>query len=175
MSPLTLNQLYEAAPYGRARAGVFYTPLVSAMAKFEIDSPLRVACFLAQIIHESGSFQYTEEIADGSEYEGRRDLGNTVPGDGKRYKGRGLIQITGRANYERCGEALKIDLLTTPELLETPIYACSSAAWFWKTNGCNELAEVGKFASITKRINGGYNGMDDRIIHYIRARKAIGI
>lgn len=174
MQPLTLIQLREAMPHAGDRAGAYLLPLVDAMKEFEIDSPLRAACFLAQIAHESGSLRYTLEIADGSAYEGRLDLGNTQPGDGKRFRGRGLIQITGRANTIACLRALgwRDD---EPERLETPLGACRSAAWFWKTRRCNEHADLGNFWSISKIINGGTIGLDDRIKHYINARRAVGL
>ena len=149
------------------RAQHFAPHLTAAMARYEIDTPLRQAHFLAQIGHESGRLQHTREIWGPTEaqkrYEGRKDLGNTVPGDGFKYRGRGLIQITGRANYAACGEALGLDLINQPELLEQPKNACLSAAWFWATNGLNTLADADKFEAITRRINGGLNGQADRL------------
>lgn len=161
-------------PYAGDRVAVFVEALNHAMLEFGVDTLGRAACFLAQIAHESGSLKYLREIADGSAYEGRKDLGNTHVGDGKRFPGRGLIQITGRANTEHCLVALgrpESDL----EYLETPMGASRSAAWFWKLHGLNELADTGAFGSITKKINGGYNGLDDRIRHYVRIRKVFGI
>ena len=106
-------------------------------------------------------------------YEGRADLGNTQPGDGSKFRGRGLIQITGRSNYKTCGEALGLDLITQPELLEKPQHACMSAVWFWATRGLNTLADEGKFDTITSRINGGLNGLADRQALYARALKVL--
>ena len=108
-----------------------------------------------------------------AKYEGRADLGNSVKGDGSKYRGRGLIQITGRANYAECGEALGLDLLTHPELLEKPQHACMSAAWFWSSRGLNTLADAGKFDTITLRINGGQNGAADRRALYARALEVL--
>ncbi|NWC11080.1 glycoside hydrolase family 19 protein, partial [Pseudomonas agarici] len=102
-------------------------------------------------------------------YEGRKDLGNTHPCDGSKYRGRGLIQITGRANYESCGKALGLDLIAAPELLEHPGPACMSAGWFWSARGLNALADAGQFTKITSRINGGQNGAEDRQALYERA------
>lgn len=102
-------------------------------------------------------------------HEGRADLGNTVAGDGSKYRGRGLIQITGRANYAACGEALGVGLVNQPERLEQPQYACMSAAWFWATKGLNTLADAGNFERITRRINGGLNGQDDRLALWKKA------
>ena len=167
---MTLDQLKEIMPYAGKRAGTFLEPLNAAMDEFEINTPARQAAFLAQIAHESGSLRYVKEIASGAAYEGRKDLGNTQEGDGMRFKGRGLIQITGRANYAQCGAALDLPLLEQPELLEETENACRSAAWFWQTRGLNELADDGEFKLITKRINGGYNGLADRQAYYARAR-----
>lgn len=90
-----------------------------------------------------------------------------------RYKGRGLIQVTGRANYERCGDALNLPLLDQPELLEQPIHACSSAGWFWQSHGLNELADSEKFITITRRINGGTNGLAERLRYYQAAKRVL--
>lgn len=171
---LTAAQLSACMPYAGERVPIYVEALIHAMLEFDIDTLARNACFLAQIAHESGSLKYSREIASGADYEGRLDLGNTHVGDGKRYPGRGLIQITGRTNTEHCLVALgrpESDL----EYLETPMGASRSAAWFWKLNGLNELADQGAFGTITKKINGGYNGLDDRIRHYVRIRKVFGI
>lgn len=164
---ITAQQLLQILPNAGAKAGVFVPVLNTAMVRFQIVGAKRVAAFIAQIGHESGQLVYVREIwgpaPAQAKYEGRKDLGNTVAGDGFKYRGRGLIQITGRANYAACGEALGLDLITHPELLEQPQYACLSAAWFWATNGLNTLADVGKFETITRRINGGLNGLADRL------------
>jgi putative chitinase len=131
--------------------------------------------FLAQVAHESGEFRYVQELASGSAYEGRKDLGNTEPGDGVRFKGRGLIQITGRANYEACGRAIGADFIADPALMEQPTWAVGSAAWFWQQHGMNELADAENFDAITRRINGGSNGQQDRLAYLMRAKKAMGI
>ncbi len=141
----------------------YVDPLNDAMHEFEIDiNPARETHFLAQVAHESGGFNYVRELASGTEYEGRASLGNTEPGDGVRYKGRGLIQITGRSNYEACGADLGIDLIADPEALEQPLLAARSAAWFWELHNLNVLADRGDILAITKKINGGTNGLSDR-------------
>lgn len=144
----------------------FAGPLTDAMSEYEINTRNRMAAFMAQILHESGMLRYTKEIwrpsAAQVRYEGRKDLGNTEPGDGKRFMGRGLIQTTGRNNYKNTGDALGVDLLSNPEMLETTVLAARSAGWFWKNRGLNELADSGKFETITRRINGGINGLEDR-------------
>ena len=157
------------------RAAIWIQPLNEAMIRYGINTPERIAAFLAQIGHESGRLFFVKELASGEAYEGRKDLGNTEPGDGRRYKGRGLIQITGRHNYERCGIALDLDLINKPELLEQPTHAAMSAAWFWWNAGLNDLADKGQFKTITRRINGGLNGYDDRLRLHARAMQALDI
>ncbi|MFA7269941.1 MAG: glycoside hydrolase family 19 protein [Sterolibacterium sp.] len=172
---ITLDDLHVICPsVNQARIEPFVDPLNDAMHEFDIDANTeRETAFLAQICHESGGFYYVRELASGDAYEGRSDLGNTEPGDGRKFKGRGLIQITGRSNYAACGDALGLDLCDKPELLEQPIAACRSAGWFWHKRGLNELADAGDFLHITKRINGGTNGWEDRLAYLKRAQKAL--
>ncbi len=158
---VNINQLGEIFPHAGEKIFPYFGPLNDCMDEFTINTPQRQAMFLAQVAHESGELRYVEEIASGAAYEGRSDLGNTEPGDGVRYKGRGLIQITGRANYAACGAALGVDLVATPELLSGVVLACRSAGWFWSTHGCNELADADNFRLITIRINGGLTHYDD--------------
>lgn len=133
----------------------------------------RLRYFCAQVAHESGGLLYTKELASGEAYEGRKDLGNTEKGDGVRFKGRGYIQITGRANYAALAKDLKIDCVNHPELLERPEYALLSALWYWKKNGLNKYADRDAFTELTKRINGGANGMTDRLEWLRKANKYI--
>ena len=172
---ITAADLKAICPLSKIeRLQVFVDPLNKAMADFDIsENPARETAFLAQVAHESGGFRYVTEIASGEAYEGRKDLGNTEPGDGRRFKGRGLIQLSGRENYRRCGEALDLDLIAQPELLEQPEYAAASAGWFWAAHGLNELADKDDFLLITKRINGGTNGYQDRLKFYERAKKVL--
>jgi putative chitinase len=132
-----------------------------------------MAAFLGQVLHESGCFRYVHELASGEAYEGRADLGNTQKGDGPRFKGRGLIQVTGRSNYEKVSKALYggQQLLETPDLLATPENAVRSAYWFWDTHNLNELADAGDYEKITRRINAGMNGWAERKMFYDRALK----
>lgn len=170
---ISLGQLVAIMPYSRPHAERFIDFLNMAMMEFEINTPARQASFLAQVGHESGQLRYVRELASGAAYEGRKGLGNTEQGDGIRFKGRGLIQITGRANYKACGTALGLDLIAEPELLEQPVNACRSAGWFWKTHGLNELADAGDQVKVTKRINGGINGLADRLALYQKAKEMI--
>jgi len=175
--PITEQQLLQILPNAGRQAGVFVPVLNAAMGKYGIVTRLRIAAFIAQVGHESGQLRYVREIwgptAQQAGYEGRVDLGNTVPGDGFKYRGRGLIQITGRANNAACGEALGLDLINKPELLEQPQYAAMSAAWFWSTRGLNTFADQGEFVKITRRINGGLNGLADRQTLYEKALKVL--
>lgn len=177
MISLTRDVLFAAMPYaGGRRTDVFLPHLQAAVDRFRIsETPLRLAHFLAQIAHESGSLRYTEEIASGEAYEGRTSLGNTQPGDGRRYKGRGLIQLTGRANYRDCGKALGLPLEAQPELLAAPREACLSAGWYWESRGLNGIAETDDARKITRIINGGFNGLEDRLASLRRTKKALGL
>lgn len=139
-----------------------------------MDSELRLAHFMAQLCHESGSFRYMREIWGATDaqrrYEGRADLGNTQPGDGKRYLGRGPIQITGRANYRKYGRRIGIDIENSPELAEHPSIGLHLALEFWRVNDLNALADADNLLAITKRINGGTNGLEDRKAHLARIK-----
>ena len=178
---ITQQQLQQILPNAGQTAGVFVPVLNTAMVRFQIVGTKRIAAFIAQIGHESGQFRYLRELGN-DQYLSKYDtgslakrLGNTpeADGDGQKYRGRGLIQITGRANYMMCGEALALNLINQPELLEKPQHACMSAAWFWASRGLNTLADAGQFDTITRRINGGQNGAADRQALYARALKVL--
>lgn len=180
---ITEKQLLQILPSAGPKAGVFAPALNAAMTKWGITTARRQAAFLAQIGHESGQFRYVRELG-GDKYLAKYDtgtlaarLGNTpeADGDGQKYCGRGLIQITGRNNYASCGKALGLNLLERPELLEQPQYAAESAAWFWHQANLNPLADVGDFVKITRRINGGLNGLEDRQALWERARQVLGV
>lgn len=135
-----------------------------------MENPLRLAHFMAQLCHESGSFRYMEEIASGAAYEGRADLGNTQTGDGRRYKGRGPIQITGRANYRRFGRLIGIDIESAPEIAANPSIGLHLALEYWRDRKLNDLADRDDVEAITRRINGGTNGMADRKAHLVKIK-----
>lgn len=146
--------------------------------EFDINTPLRWAHYLAQIAHESAELRYSEEIASGKAYDTGNlaiKLGNTpeADGDGQKYKGRGLIQVTGRSNYEAYKKYCGFDVVRQPELLAKPVGAIRSSMWFWKSKGLNELADRDEFTAITKRINGGTNGIEDRRKYLARAKKVL--
>ena len=180
---MTPELLRAATGCTRAAAGLYAEHLTAAWEAYSVDTPTRVAAFLAQIGHESGGLSHVREIWGPTpaqkRYEGRADLGNTEPGDGERFKGRGLIQCTGRANYRAMANELRRfgapDFEAEPEAMEQPQWAAWSAAAWWGTHGCNELADVGTFEALTKRINGGTNGLEDREQRHARAQIALGI
>ncbi|MDX2033561.1 MAG: glycoside hydrolase family 19 protein [Blastocatellia bacterium] len=181
ISELNLQQIM---PRLSADKRQLYLPFLNrVMRDFQIDTPLRTAAFLAQLAHESGELRFMEEIwgptAQQKRYEPPTDLakrlGNTQPGDGKRYKGRGPIQITGRANYRRYGGLLDLDLENNPDLAATPQVAFEIAGVYWQTNGLNELADIPDFVAITRRINGGVNGLADRQRYYETAKRVLGV
>ena len=199
--PITMQQLLQILPNAGQVAGVFVPVLNTAMNRYQIVGTKRIAAFIAQIGHESGHLTRRVENLNYSADALRRNwpsrfsvelasavarkpeqianiaygnrMGNSAPGDGWKYRGRGLIQITGKNNYRSCGEALGLDLIEQPELLEKPQHACMSAAWFWATNGLNTLADAGKLDAITQRINGGQNGAADRQELYAKALKVL--
>lgn len=170
---ITKEQLLAIMPNALTRVNMFLPYLNKYMARYGINNRMRVCHFLAQIAHESGELRYTKEIASGKEYEGRKDLGNVKPGDGVRYKGRGLIQITGRANYKQISDATGIDFYNHPDWLELPQWATMSACWWWNNRGLNAMADKDELTNITKRINGGKNGLQDRLKYLGRAKRVI--
>ena len=160
--------------------------LQAAMAEFGINTPAREAAFVAQLAHESGQLRFMEEIWGPTDAQRRYEpastlaakLGNTQAGDGKRFKGRGPIQITGRSNYGRFGSLLSLDLLAAPERAAVPDTAFRVAALFWQKNGLNEIADQATseaFREMTRRINGGFNGLKEREQFYATARAVLGV
>jgi putative chitinase len=173
---LTTRQLLTIAPHADpARVETLYPHLIVTLLEYNIITKLRQAHFLAQLAHESGSFNYLEELASGEDYEYRDDLGNFHSGDGVRFKGRGLIQITGRTNYQDCGDDLGVDLIEYPTRLADDDLACLSAGWFWHTRDLNPIADQDDVETITFRINGGYNGYDERVEFLAVAKDVLGI
>ncbi len=172
---MTQQQLIECTFCSLANAEKYLDSINATMEKYEINSPLRQAHYLAQIGHESLSLIYTAELADGSHYENRADLGNTHEGDGKRYKGRGFIQITGRFNYIAYGHSIDIDFENNPVLLADVPYCADSSGWFWQSHNLNIFADQNNIKEITRRINGGFNGLNDRETRLYNCKKTLGI
>ena len=172
---ITKEHLTAIMPNANSRAEQYIGYINGYAKEFGITTPLRMAHYLAQIAHESEELRYTKEIASGKAYEWRADLGNTHKGDGVRYKGRGLIQITGCANYQAYARYCGFDVVSNPELLERPLGAVRSSMWYWCTHGCNELADQNDIRKVTRKINGGYNGLEDRKKYLERAKKTLGI
>ena len=181
VSPKQLQDLYGST----SKAAVFAPYLSNACEAYEINTPKRLAAFLAQVGHESGCLQYVREIWGPTPaqvgYEGRKDLGNSKPGDGKLFCGRGLIQITGRTNYYALREQLSAKLevvpcfVSTPAILETPEWGSWSACAFWDSKKLNALADLDEFDNITRRINGGQNGRTDRRNLWAKAKLVFGV
>lgn len=172
---ITALQLAEIMQRSLADSTEWLPSINNVMDKYSINTNLRCAHFLAQIGHESMRLHYTKELASGKAYEGRKDLGNTYLGDGIKYKGRGLIMVTGRYNYEILRKELNVDCIDHPELLETQHNAALVAGWFWNKNRLNNLADLDLLTQITRKINGGINGLEDRRLILSRAKKALGI
>ena len=175
MSGLLIQADASISPENAANYG---PTLLATALKYQINTPLRLAHWLAQLLFESGSLKYTEELASGSAYENRRSLGNTQRGDGRRYKGRGLIQITGKYNYNRYDKFAGFDALAHPERLATLPYAVDSAGWFWAhgtPQNLNNIADKDNVSLVTKLINGGYRGLNDRKRKLRGAKEAIEI
>jgi putative chitinase len=204
MSVLTGEQLQAVMP--RCEVSVWLNPLTAAMGAWGINTHRRAAMFLAQVAHESGECRHLIENLNYSAeallrtwpsrfdpamahhyarqpeaianiaYAGRMGNGDRASGDGWRYRGRGLIQVTGRGNYREAGDVLKLPLLDQPDLLLEPRYAAASAAWFFVVRGnCIPAADLGDIDAVTYRINGGRNGIDDRRVYYRKACKVLGV
>nr|WP_313425214.1 glycoside hydrolase family 19 protein [Brevundimonas diminuta] len=138
-----------------------------------LDRGLRLAHFMGQCGHESGGFRYMEEIASGAAYEGRADLGNTQPGDGRRFKGRGPIQLTGRANYRRVGRQIGIDLERHPQIVGHPSIGLLVGCVYWSDRKLNAKADADDLLGLTRAINGGTNGLEDRRRRTAQAKELI--
>jgi predicted chitinase len=181
---LTESQLQQIVPRLQPPKLALYLPhLNRAMQRHGVDTMLRTAAFVAQLAHESSEFRFMEEIWGPIPAQLRYEppsslaarLGNTEPGDGQRFKGRGPIQITGRFNYRKYGELLDIDLVAAPERAAAPELAFETAGMFWRSNGLNELADAQDFVAMTRRINGGVNGLEDRQRYYARAKVVLAV
>jgi len=203
MVQITAVQLRQIMPASGGHATIFVAPLNIAMARFGVNTVPRISAFLAQVGHESAHLLCTEErlgysaealirtwpkrfdtetaprleyhpqeIANVA-YAGRNGNGDEHSGDGWKYRGRGLLQITGRANYAECGTGIGVDLINKPDLLTLADHAAMSAAWFWSSRGLNALADNGDFKSITQKINGGLNGYQDRLAFLLRAESVL--
>jgi predicted chitinase len=173
--PLSVQYLRAIMPRLRqGRAEACLPHLARAMAEANITTPRRQAAFLAQLAHESGQLRYMEELASGEAYEGRRDLGNEHPGDGVLFKGRGPLQLTGRANYRAAGRALGLALEGAPHQVAALEVGFRTSAWYWQQHNLNALADAGDFRALTRRINGVYNGLADREAYHRRALVVLG-
>jgi putative chitinase len=179
MMPIDGQVMFEVAPrFSGSKAArqaeiiAEISPVLAlTLASYGIDTRLRIAHFLGHTCHESADFRTTEEFASGEAYEKRRDLGNTKTGDGPRFKGRGLLQLTGRANYRDLGKVLKIDLEANPHRAAEPELSLMIACEYWKKRKINLDCDRDDIIAVTKKINGGLNGLEDRR-NYTRKAKA---
>jgi len=174
---LMIDLLQAVAPFTeRTRLADVLPGLVATCKVNGINTPMRACMFVAQCAHESIGFTASIErwgpTPAQQRYEGRVDLGNIQPGDGYRYRGRGWIQLTGRANYRKASAALGFDYETTPDMVSRPVHASAVSGWFWKANNINRHADAGDYRAVTKAINGGYTGYDDRLARF-RAGAAV--
>jgi putative chitinase len=151
----------------------FADALPGLCERCEINTADRQAHFLAQVAHESDRFKTTVEYASGRAYEGRKDLGNIQKGDGARFKGRGLIQLTGRANYVEAGHDLGQDFVADPELVARFPAAADVSGWFWSKRLLNQHADADDVRAVTRIINGGLTGLDSRMAYLTRAKRAL--
>ncbi len=176
---ITEQQFRQMMPLAGARLDAHWPFINPAIEVARITTPRRIAAFLAQLAHESGEYRYMEEGWGPTEaqlgYEGRVDLGNVYAGDGPKFKGHGPIQITGRTNHDACGRSLGLDLLNNPTLITLPEHGTASACWFWNTRQLSLLADRDWFKAITRIINGGYNGLADRVRYWDRNRTILGL
>ncbi|TSC89221.1 MAG: lytic enzyme [Parcubacteria group bacterium Gr01-1014_3] len=203
---ITAEQLGKILPtLAESKCNEYLPHLLKVLTEFEINTPIRIAAFIAQTSHESAGYsaflenlnysaqalvntwpsRFTSESASvyakqaekiaNHVYSNRLGNGDEASGDGWRYRGRGVIQTTGRSNYKACGIGLGIDLIAFPELLEQPLDAFRSAGWYWNNRNCNIIADSGDFVRLTKAINGGLTGLDDRKANYARAKSALGV
>ncbi len=181
MIPVDAQTMREIAPHfsgdnGRRQDAIITAVgavLAATLDTYAIGTRLRIAHFLGQTCHESAGFRTTEEFASGEAYEGRADLGNNQPGDGPRYKGRGLLQLTGRANYRSIGGILGVDLENHPERAAEPVLSLKIACEFWKRKNINQFCDADDLVEVTRRVNGGRNGLEDRGAYTAKAKNAI--
>jgi putative chitinase len=174
-----LLSIIEPVLYKDVKLESIVEALNATFVRYTLDSNIRMCHFLAQILHESGTFRYSTEIWGNTPaqraYDTRVDLGNTpeLDGDGYKYRGRGWIQLTGKTNYRLLGEEFGIDAVSNPDLIATEPYDSLSAGWFWNRRKLNIYADLNDIITITKKINGGFNGLNDRKMWLVKARHVL--
>lgn len=181
MIPVDGQTMQEVAPHFSGDMGDSQAKIIAEVGEslrptlesYDVTTPLRIAHFLGQTCEESAGFRTTQEFASGEEYDGREDLGNTQPGDGPRYKGRGLLQLTGRANYRDYGKALGLDLENNPALAAEPAVSLKIACEYWKRHNINAACDQDDLLTVTRKINGGLNGLDERRAFTAKAKAAV--
>lgn len=175
---ISVAQLAQIARRAESHVQPFWEVFVQNAAEYEIKSPLEAAHFWAQALHETNALRWLTELGNTNyfrKYDGRRDLGNTQPGDGPRFRGRGIFQYTGRANYTELSKALKIDFVGNPELLTQSPHHVTSALHYWRSRDLGRWARADDLRQVTRRINGGFNGLSDRQNYLTRAKQVLGL
>ncbi len=181
MLPIDGKVMFEVAPRFSGKMAERQAEIIkeagqvlqATLEAYEINTRLRIAHFVGQTCHESAGFRTTEEFASGAAYEGRKDLGNVKKGDGRRYKGRGLLQLTGRANYAEYGKALGVDLENNPTMAAEPALSLKLACEYWKRRKLNADCDRDDIRATTRKINGGLNGLEDRSNYIRKAKEAL--
>lgn len=176
---VTKEQILHIMPNAKDKVDLYLTYINGYSDLFKIDTPLRMAHFLAQIAHETNELRYVKELGNEAYFRKydvgklKQMLGNIKPGDGYKYRGRGIIQITGRANYQAYQDSKHCngDIMSNPKLLEQPLGAVKSGMWWWWKHDLNKLADHDSFLEITKTINGGTNGLKSRETFLVRAKE----
>ena len=175
---VTESQIKQIMPNAKSdRVKEFVASFNKYSEMFQINTKLRAAHYIAQVAHETGELRWLEEIASGIQYEGRKDLGNISPGDGVRFKGRGYLQTTGRSNYQRYADSgfCNGDLMSHPEWLAQQPGCQKSSMFFWLINNLNRYADQDDARMVSKRINGGWNGLAKRLEYWRKAKEALGV
>ncbi len=183
MIPIDGDFIMKVAPRFSGNRAIAQARIVGALSpvfaptldEYHINTTLRIAHFMGQVAHECAGFRTTEEFASGAAYEGREDLGNIHDGDGKRYKGRGLIQLTGRANYREIGAKMGLPLEDEPELAAEPAISLKIACEYWKKRNINTPSDIDDLIKVTRLVNGGLNGLEDRREYLRKAKNALAV
>jgi len=179
ISTVQLREILSPVHYEDGKLQSISQALNETFKKYSIDSVLRISHFLAQVLHESSAFHYSVEIWGNTpaqqKYDTRVDLGNTpeLDGDGYKYRGRGWIQLTGKSNYSQVSKEFGVNFIDNPDLLSQPPYVSLAAGWFWQKRNLNFYADKDDILTITKKINGGFNGLDDRKMWLVKVKKTL--
>jgi putative chitinase len=172
---ITIDQLKKIAKNQKEEVLLkFIDPLNKMFVQFALNTNLRVCFYLANVLHECAEFKFLKEISNGIQYNNRKDLMNG-PSDGPRFLGRGVLQSTGRINYQKLSDYFKVDFIKNPELLEQPQYGVLSSGFYWMNTKLNVYCDQNNFLQVCYRINGGFNGLKDRLKYLKLSFKALEV